>query len=870
MEPVSINKNIVSLLVFSSPSVAPWLLSAVYGPTSSAEKRTFWENIHHEVDHFEGAWAIIGDFNGIWYSSERSSGFGMDLGSRRMQAALDNLAWTNDKRSYWVVNHAWGSCGTQSPSNHFCMRMNATRRALWFWNKHQFGNLQLNIKATKEALSRVQHSSVINDSSTALESNLRFHLEHLLKMEELLWFQKSRLQWQLEGNRCTRFFFVTTLARRKHNRIDCIKDDCGIWLTSREAIGNAFMEKFLNIYGEDSAPDIVDLSAIIQPLISDSENSKLTSIPDDDEIEETIFRMGSFKAAGPDGMPALFFKSYWAINANSTNHFRPIDVCNTIYKVISKLLANRFLPLLAKLVYPTQNTFVPGRCIHDYSILIQEVIHAMKRKNGTQGWMAMKIDLQKAYDRLSWKFLRNVLTAFGFHQQWIQWVMSCVTSVSMTLMLNGAPFRSFHPKQGIRQGDPISTYLFILWMETLSRLLNEKVSNGQICGFKLDRHTPALNHLFFADDVFLIGKCSINEAYFFKECLDTFCSWSGQAFNPRKSNIFFNVKVNRQTAGLLTAMMGFEQISPNSTYLGLPLFRNGTSKDYKFLIEQLENNLAGWKSRVLSKAKMNILIKSVVSSLPVCAMHLMKIPLTVCSKLDAIIRKFWWAASHSQNPLCLKAWKDICQPKQWGGLGFQRMWDLNRAILAKWAWNLTKGHNSLCCQILKARYLLHNTFLNCTPSSRDSPFWKSALGTKDLILTGACYLVGNGDQISVWNDPWIPTINGFKPSPAVQANLGVSSVKDLILRPGIWNWAKLNELFDPHIVEAITAIRIPLMDKQNRLIWTPASNGQFSVKSAYLTDNIPRFVGVPNVSKADWNKIWSSSSILPRHKLLWW
>ncbi|KAL5565529.1 hypothetical protein UlMin_028693 [Ulmus minor] len=194
----------------------------------------------------------------------------------------------------------------------------------------------------------------------------------------------------------------------------------------------------------------------------------------------------------------------------------------------------------------------------------------------------MKIDLQKAYDRLSWKFLRNVLTAFGFHQQWIHWVMRCVTSASMTLMLNGAPFRSFQPKRGIRQGDPISSYLFILCMEVLSRLINAKVAAGQICGI----------------------------------------------------------------------------------YLGLPLFQTGNSKDFKFLIERMENKLAGWKSRVLSKAQRNILIKSVISSIPVYAMHSMKIPVTVCSKLDSIIRKFWGAASHTQNPLCLRAWKVICQPKQ--------------------------------------------------------------------------------------------------------------------------------------------------------------------------------------------------------------
>ncbi|KAL5551270.1 hypothetical protein UlMin_001446 [Ulmus minor] len=173
--------------------------------------------------------------------------------------------------------------------------------------------MQLNIKATKEALSRVQHSPVLDDSSTSLESNLRFHLEHLLKMKKLLWFQKSRLQWQLEGDHCIEFFFITTLARRKHNRIKCIKDDYGVWLSSREAIGDAFMEKFLNIYGEYFAPEMVDLSDLILPMISDTENTSLTSIPDDDEIRETIFRKWSFKAAGPDIMPTLFFKSYWQL-----------------------------------------------------------------------------------------------------------------------------------------------------------------------------------------------------------------------------------------------------------------------------------------------------------------------------------------------------------------------------------------------------------------------------------------------------------------------------------------------------------------------------------------------------------------------------
>ena len=153
----------------------------------------------------------------------------------------------------------------------------------------------------------------------------------------------------------------------------------------------------------------------------------------------------------------------------------------------------------------------------------------MKCKKGSQGWMGLKINLQKANDRLSWQFLENVLRAFGFHPTWIHWVITCCSTVRMALMLNGSPIHNFEPKRGLRQGDPLSPYLFIIAMEVFSRLINQKVDNGMISGFRLSRGTPTLHHIFFADDVFLMGKCSVNGAFHFKECLDFFCYWSGQA-----------------------------------------------------------------------------------------------------------------------------------------------------------------------------------------------------------------------------------------------------------------------------------------------------------------------------------------------------
>ncbi|KAL5544374.1 hypothetical protein UlMin_008158 [Ulmus minor] len=592
--------------------------------------------------------------------------------------------------------------------------------------------------------------------------------------------------------------------------------------------------------------------------------------------------MGSFKAASPDGLPALFFKSYWgsvgediiaavrdffvtgnlhpAINSTNIvlvpkikhpttiNHYRPIAVCNVIYKAISKLLADRLRPFLSSLICPTQNAFVPGRSIHDNSVLIQEVIHAMKKRKGTKGWMGMKIDIQKAYDRLSWQFLE-----------------------AMTLMLNGAPVRSFFPKRGLRQGDPLSPYLFILCMEVLSRLINKKVADGLISGFKISRHSPALHHLFFADDVFLMGKCTINEAFYFKECLDDFCRWFGQSFNALKSNIFFNPAASRRTTGLITAMMGFSHISPNSTYLGLPLFRSGRNRDFNFLVEQLDSKLAGWKARTLSKAKKLILIKSVALAVPTYSMQTVKLPYAICSKLDARIRSFWWGtSSNGRKPMCLKAWDALCKPKSLGGLGFRRMKDFNLALLSKWGWNILSGKNSLCLSVLRARYLLHTHFFEASSKAGDSKFWKSILSLKELIREGACYVVGNGCSIDPWKDPWVPNIPNFLPVPISEPSVSNNRVKDFFLQQGLWDFAKLAFHYSPADVQAISTIRLPIRPKPDRWVWTPMSNGNFSTRSAYLLYNKLRFSDQNHLPKEIWLKIWGHKRLLPRHKLLWW
>ena len=149
------------------------------------------------------------------------------------------------------------------------------------------------------------------------------------------------------------------------------------------------------------------------------------------------------------------------------SQYRPISLCNTVYKIVSKVLVQRIRPLLPNLISPMQAVFLKGRKGSDNVIIAQELVHSIGKSKGKEGYMVIKIDLEKAYDRLEWSFIRLVLTHFGFPNNIIQLIISCVSSTSTSLLFNGSKLPAFYPSRGIKQGDPISPYLFILCMEFL-------------------------------------------------------------------------------------------------------------------------------------------------------------------------------------------------------------------------------------------------------------------------------------------------------------------------------------------------------------------------------------------------------------------
>ena len=230
------------------------------------------------------------------------------------------------------------------------------------------------------------------------------------------------------------------------------------------------------------------------------------------ELDAALFQMAPNKAPGVDGFNAGFYQMHWqlirpcvmgavlgflnggelpvdvnktllvlipkVINPQDLSQYRPISLCNVLYKLCSKTMANRLRLILEDIISQEQSAFVPGRLITDNILIVYECIHYLRNKKGKTGECAIKLDMAKAYDRVEWRYLKSIMQALGFPDSWVEQVMKCVSSVSFSIRVNGVFSDSFIPSRGIRQGDPISPYLFLLCSEGLSCMLK---SVGPLC-----------------------------------------------------------------------------------------------------------------------------------------------------------------------------------------------------------------------------------------------------------------------------------------------------------------------------------------------------------------------------------------------------
>lgn len=273
----------------------------------------------------------------------------------------------------------------------------------------------------------------------------------------------------------------------------------------------------------------------VSKKISITQNELLLAPVTSNEVKKALFCMHPDKSTGPDGYSPGFYQKFWGIisgdlvnmvqefftqgnlsdymgdtnialvpktrNPVTMRDLRPISLRNMAYKVISKVLSNILKPMLNMLISENQSAFIPGRLITDNIMISYEVMHFMNRKTqGRLGWMALKLDMSKAYDRVEWDFLRRMLSQMGFISDSVCLLMECVCSARYRITHAGRKFGSIIPTRGIRQGDPLSSYLFLICMEGLSVLIQEFERRNSIKGIQVAKGAPRLTHMFFVDD----------------------------------------------------------------------------------------------------------------------------------------------------------------------------------------------------------------------------------------------------------------------------------------------------------------------------------------------------------------------------------
>jgi hypothetical protein len=418
----------------------------------------------------------------------------------------------------------------------------------------------------------------------------------------------------------------------------------------------------------------------VEARVTETMNDALVKPFVEEEVRTALFQMAPLKAPGPDGFNAGFFQKHWDIvgpevckailyslnngvldnDLNSTyialipkiknptcvTEFRPISLCNVLYKIISKVLANRLKVILPHIISPFQSAFIPGRLISDNILAAYETLHTMQsRMKGKKGYMAVKIDMSKAYDRVEWGFLEAIMGKMGFAHKWIKLVMMCVTSAHYAVLVNGTPSGRILPTRGIRQGDPISPYLFLICAEVLSSLLLKADREGDIEGVPTSRSGPRLNHLFFADNSLLFCKADLCRWNKLSTLLNKYESASGQRLNTAKTAIYFSRNTPHETRQKILDVARIPSSQRYDTYLGLPaLVGKSHTKEFKSIIDRIWKRLQDWKLKLLSQAGREILIKAVIQAIPTYCMSVFMLPKALCSKINSLMQQFWWGA----------------------------------------------------------------------------------------------------------------------------------------------------------------------------------------------------------------------------------
>ena len=817
--------------------------------------------------------------------------------------------WLKESDFQDYARNAWNSSKNKSFSN----RTKHLAGTLKFWCRKK-KPLQDELANLEEQIKEIQMRPVEEQDHNKEDLLATRYEQTLTKLTES-YMQRAKKHWIKDGDRNTAFFHKAIIKRRKRNSIASIKDENNIVQHMPDKISNTFISYFKSIFSSANANNGRPFLSTHMPQDSDEYTY---TIPDEEEVLSTIKEMRRNASPGPDGFNVEFYIATWEwigkdvtdlvrnffqtgimpTHINDTHialipkklvplvpaDYRPISLCNVIYKIIAKCIANRLKSHLPDYIHPAQQAFIEGRRISNNIIIAQEITHSFALKAWEEKAFMLKIDLAKAFDRLEWNFIVAALNRKGLHPHFINLIHACISTPKYAVIINGQAFANFKGDRGIRQGCPLSPYLFVLAINELSIALQEAMEANHFAGIKLGPSCPSIHSLLFADDLLVCGQATQQEAVRMKRIIQSFCNLSGQTPNWSKSGIIFSKNVDLSIVHMIKQIFNVPDIDNNFIHLGHPLIIPGKKRNdaYNFVLEKFKLKLSTYKADHLSHAARLELIKAVFSSIPVYYMSNILFTKSFIRKIRSIIRNFWWTGIRGETnskSLCLKAWKDICCPKNEGGLGIRNLQAMNQGLLLMTAWRLADNQDSFLYSVLKSKYFPDASIWRPNVNTPKSAFWSSILKILPILKVHSFYQICNGD-ISIWSSPWCNGWENIYDALILQeGNFSYpAQVKDLWMpNRKEWNINLIDMLFQEPMASFIKQTQVLSLQDKDILCWKLTPAGKCNTKSAYkaclqkLHEN-----GEPMPSQVSTQTthllklIWKNKNITPRVQTFGW
>ncbi|GAU22999.1 hypothetical protein TSUD_98280 [Trifolium subterraneum] len=468
----------------------------------------------------------------------------------------------------------------------------------------------------------------------------------------------------------------------------------------------------------NSKPGVDDLQF---HTLSFAEGGGLVKLFSIEEVRATVWDCDSYKSPGPDGIHFGFLKEFWG------------DMKDDVMRFLNEFHRNGKLTKgCGSVISEFQSAFVKERQILDGILIANEVVDDARKLH--KELILFKVDFEKTYDSVDWGYLETVMRQMAFPTLWRKWIRECVSTATASVLVNGSPTDEFPLERGLRQGDPLSPFMFLLAAEGLNVMMQAMIQSSLFTGYSIGTKLPTLvSHHQFADDTLLLGAKSWANVCALRAVLVLFEAVSGLKVNFHKS-MLVGVNIIESWLAEAACVLGCRVGVVPFMYLGLPI---------------------GGEPRLL--------LKSVLTSLPVYALSFFKAPSGIISSIESLLTNFFWGGCEDKRKIPWISWNIVCLRKEDGGLGVRQLREFNVALLGKWCWRALVDKTGLWYRVLAARYGEHAGRVREGGRNR-STWWKEIVRLRDAegdeeemgwFAAGVERRVGNGVDTLFWTDPWL-------------------------------------------------------------------------------------------------------------------